>query len=170
MTRAAASPSSFLFVAAKPGGGRTFGMRSARSERQLAEHLRTDKLVLLRTGWLGLGTCPVRFEGDEGWVETGDSGRMAVSHDSLRSELPPPVDAGTAPRQHVRDFFNCVKSRGMPRANAEVARRSHIACHAAAIAWSLGRKVSFDPVKEVFLGDEEANRMCSRAMREPWSV
>ena len=128
------------------------------------------KLVLRRTGWLGLGTCPVRFEGDEGWVETGDSGRMAVSHDSLRSELPPPVDAGTAPRQHVRDFFNCVKSRGMPRANAEVARRSHIACHAAAIAWTLGRKVSFDPVKEVFLGDEEANRMCSRAMREPWSV
>ena len=34
------------------------------------------KLVLRRNGWIGLGTCPVRFEGDEGWVETGDSGQI----------------------------------------------------------------------------------------------
>jgi hypothetical protein len=49
-------------------------------------------------------------------------------------------------------------------------RYSHIACHAAAIACLLGRKVTFDPVKEEFVGDDEANRMRSRAMREPWHV
>ena len=40
-------------------------------------------------------------------------------------------------------------------------RHSHIACHAAAIAWLLGRKLVFDPVKEAFVGDDEANAMRS---------
>jgi predicted dehydrogenase len=134
------------------------------------------KLVLRRSTfgdsvrWLGLGTCPVRFEGDEAWVETGDSGEMAVSSDSLRAELPAKTIVGTAPTTHVRDFFNCVKTRGKTAANENVMRKSHIACHAAAIAWTLGRKLTFDPVKEVFVGDDEANRLCSRPMREPWIV
>jgi hypothetical protein len=63
-----------------------------------------------------------------------------------------------------------VKSRALPAANAEVAARSHIACHAAATAWMLGRKLTFDPVAEAFVGDEQANRMRIRAMREPWTV
>ena len=128
------------------------------------------KLVLRRTGWLGLGTCPVRFEGDEGWVETGDSGRIAVSLDSLRAELPARTIPGTATETHVRDFFNCVKSRGRTAANADVMRNSHVACHAAAIAWKLNRKLTFDPATEMFIGDEEANRMRSRAARQPWAV
>jgi predicted dehydrogenase len=129
------------------------------------------KVVMRRAGWMGLGTCPVRFEGEEGWIETGDTGQTAVYPDSLRSELkPPPAERGTAPRNHVRNFLDCVKSRALPAANADVAARSHIACHAAATAWRLGRKVSFDPAKEEFIGDDEANRMRSRAMREPWTV
>ncbi|HUT09916.1 MAG TPA: Gfo/Idh/MocA family oxidoreductase [Thermoguttaceae bacterium] len=128
------------------------------------------KLILRRTGWLGLGTCPVRFEGDEGWVETGDTGRIDVSLDSLRPELPAPTLAGTSTDTHVRDFFNAVKTRGRTAANADVMRKSHIACHAAAIAWKLGRKLRFDPAREEFIGDDEANRMRSRPMREPWTV
>ncbi len=129
------------------------------------------ELLLRRNGWLGLGTCPVRFEGDEGWIETGDSGKIAVSHESLRAGLPPPpAENGISPRYHVRDFFNCVKSGAKPRANAEVAAGSHIACHAAAIAWKLNRKLTFDSATESFIGDEEANRMRSRAVREPWTI
>jgi hypothetical protein len=63
-----------------------------------------------------------------------------------------------------------VKSRALPAANAEVAAHSHIACHAAGMAWKLGRKLTFDPVAEKFAGDEEADRMRGRAMREPWTV
>ncbi len=128
------------------------------------------KLILRRGGWLGLGTCPVRFEGDEGWVETGDTGRIAVSLDSLRAELPASTITGTSTQTHVRDFFNCVKSRGRTAANADVMRKSHVACHAAAIAWKLGRKLTFDPATETFVGDDEANRMRSRSAREPWAI
>ena len=37
------------------------------------------KLVLRDDGWLPLGSCPVRFEGDTGWVETGDDGDLVAS-------------------------------------------------------------------------------------------
>lgn len=129
------------------------------------------KHVMRPDGWLGLGTCPIRIEGDEGWVETGDSGRIVVAPDSLRKELRPiTVMPGTSPQTHVRNFFDCVKSRSQPVCNAAVTRRSHTACLAAALSWILKRKLKFDPVKEEFLGDEEANRMRSRAMRQPWSL
>ena len=118
-----------------------------------------------------LGTCPVRFEGEEGWVETGDSGGIEVSPASLRGELiATPRAGGLSATQNARNFFDCIKSGGLPNANSGVMRHSHIACHAAAIAWLLGRKLAFDPVKEVFVGDDEANAMSSRALREPWHV
>jgi hypothetical protein len=61
-----------------------------------------------------------------------------------------------------------VKTRGTPAANADVAAQTHIASHAAYIASQLGRSVQFDPVKEAFINDDEANRMRSRAYRAPW--
>jgi hypothetical protein len=128
------------------------------------------KLVMREQGWLGLGTCSVRFEGTEGWVEAGDSGRVELFPESLRAEQTIQAEAGTSPRAHVRDFFNCIKSRAATRSNASVAGQSHIASHAAYIAWQLGRKLTFDPAKDEFKDAADANRMRSRAMREPWRI
>ena len=123
-----------------------------------------------------LGTCPVRFVGDEGSVETGDNGDMDLTPASLHKDLPETaklakgLDAAT----HARNFFDCVKSRAKPVANAEVMRRSHTVCHAAAIAWILNRKLSFDPIKEVFVDskgglDAEANSLRNRPARNPFA-
>ena len=71
---------------------------------------------------------------------------------------------------HVRNFLDCVKSRAQTRANAEAACQSHITCHAANIALLLKRKVRYDPVKNEFIGDEQANRLRSEALREPWRL
>jgi predicted dehydrogenase len=128
------------------------------------------KLVMRRGGWMGLGTCPVRFEGDEGWVETGDTGRIELHPASLVRERKRYVRRGTDPAGHGRNFLDCVKSRARTASNADIMRHSHIACHAAAIAWQLGRKVTFDPLKEAFVGDDEANAMRARALRSPWHV
>lgn len=118
-----------------------------------------------------LGTCPVRFVGDEGWVETGDEGEIVAKPDSLQKELP---DASKRVRgldvsAHSRNFFDCIRSRDTTAANPDVMRRSHIACHAAAIAWILQRKLKLDPVKEEFVGDNEANHLRSRAGRD-WTA
>jgi len=128
------------------------------------------KLVMRRGDWMGLGTCPVRFEGDEGWVETGDTGRIELHPASLVRERKRYVRRGTDPAGHGRNFLDCVKSRARTASNADIMRHSHIACHAAAIAWQLGRKVTFDPVNEAFVGDDEANAMRTRALRSPWHV
>jgi predicted dehydrogenase len=127
------------------------------------------KLVMRDSGWMGLGTCSVRYEGDEGWIETGDSGRFAIYPESLRTERTVFTMAGTDPSTHVRNFLDCVKTRRPANANSEVAAQSHIVCHAAYIAWQLGRTLKYDPATHEF-EDEEANRMRSRAMREPYRI
>lgn len=126
-----------------------------------------------RPGWVqSLGTCPVRFVGDEGSVETGDSGDIVVKPESLTSQLAGGYKktVGLDVSAHARDFFDCVKSRGTTAANAKVMRNSHIACHAAALAWILQRKLTIDPSTETFVKDDEANSLRSRPARDPWNV
>jgi predicted dehydrogenase len=128
----------------------------------------------LRPGWVqSLGTCPVRIVGDEGWVEVGDSGGIEVHPVSLKDEVKEVVgrrEIGLDVSTHARNFFDCVKSRKKPAANSQIMRHSHIACHAAALAWILKRKLKFDPAKEEFIGDDEANGLRSRPARAPWTV
>lgn len=114
-----------------------------------------------------LGTCPVRFIGEEGWVETGDEGEIVANPESLQKQLPDDSKRvrGLDVSAHSRNFFDCIKSRGVTAANPDVMRRSHIACHAAAIAWILKRKLTIDPVKEEFIGDDEANLLRTRPSR-----
>lgn len=125
------------------------------------------KLILRNDGWLKLGSCPVRFEGEKGWVETGDNADIVASDERLLLGRGAKI-AGYPADLHVRNFLDCVRSRGQTRANADVACQAHIACHAANIALYLKRRVVFDPVKNEFIGDEEANRLRSEALREPW--
>lgn len=114
-----------------------------------------------------LGTCPVRFEGDEGSVETGDSGEIVVKPASLQQQLSQATKrvVGLDVSAHARNFFDCVKSRAKPVCNQAVMRRSHIACHAAALSWILQRKLTIDPQTEQFVNDDEANRLLRRPQR-----
>ncbi|HOH31050.1 MAG TPA: Gfo/Idh/MocA family oxidoreductase [Candidatus Hydrogenedentes bacterium] len=123
--------------------------------------------LIIKTG-LRFGSCPVRIEGDEGWAETGDDNIIETYPASLASGRH--FSGGYPADNHVREFLNCVKSRQQPRSTAEAAHRSISACHCANIALRLGRPVRWDPVKEEFPGDEAANRMRSRAMREPYMI
>jgi predicted dehydrogenase len=118
-----------------------------------------------------LGTCPVRFIGEDGWVETGDEGEIVVMPDMLQKELGDTTKRvrGLDVSAHSRNFFDCIRSRGKTNANPDVMRRSHIACHAAAIAWVLGRKLKLDPAQEEFVGDDEANLLRARPARD-WTT
>ena len=128
------------------------------------------KLIMRSAGWMGLGTCGVRYEGEDGWVETADSGRLEFSSGKLRAEQQQFKEAGTSPVSHVKNFLESIKTRKPAHSNAEVVARSHVICHAAYIAWQLGRPLEFDPVKVEFKNDDEANRMRSRALRDPWRI
>ena len=63
-----------------------------------------------------------------------------------------------------------VRSRRQPVANAEVMHRSMTTNHAINLCLALKRDLTWDPVKERFVDDETANRMLSRATRDPWTT
>ena len=128
------------------------------------------ELILREKDWLPLGSCPVRFEGDDGWIETGDSGKFVLSSPALLAGRDVEQIGGYPATFHVRDFLDCVKTRSQPRANADVACFSHIACHAANIALFLDRTVKYDVTKHEFIDDEPANRLRSEALRAPWRL
>ena len=127
------------------------------------------KLVVRNDGWLPSGSCPVKFEGDKGWVETGDNGDLYAEPASLLAGRRQQV-RGYPANFHVRNFLDCVKSRSRPRADAEAACWAHIACHAGNVALLLNRKVRLDPATAMFINDDEANRLRSEALREPWRI
>ena len=127
------------------------------------------RLILRDEGWLKLGSCPVRFEGSTGWVETADDGDLVASSPDLLVGKSAKI-SGYPANFHIRNFLDCVKSRGETRANVDAACYAHIACHAANTALFLDRKLEYDPVKNVFPHDEQANRLRSEAFREPWRI
>lgn len=136
----------------------------------VARYANGVELVIRNEGWLPLGSCPVRFEGDDGWVEAGDSGKLILSSPELLAGRKVEEIGGYPATFHVRDFLNCVKTRSQPKANAEAACWAHIACHAANIAVFLDRQVNLDPATSKFIDDEQANRLRSEALRSPWRV
>lgn len=126
------------------------------------------ELILRENDWIPLGSCPVRFEGESGWVEAGDSGKLVLSSPELLAGRKVEEIGGYPATFHVRDFLDCVKTRSQPKGNADAARNAHIACHAANIALFLNRPVKFDNQKNEFIDDDQANRLRSEALREPW--
>ena len=133
------------------------------------------KMFLHRGDQWWHGSCGVRFEGTEGWVSVADGySKPEVSSPALMDDFEKLVrdyvERTGHPMNHVRDLFDCVKSRRPTVANPEVMYRSMSTVHAANIAMWLRRDMRFDPVKVEFAGDEQANRFRSRAMREPWII
>jgi len=138
--------------------------------RLIARYADGVELVIRNDGWLPLGSCPVRFEGEDGWIETGDSGKFVLSSPALLAGRKVEEIGGYPATFHVRDFLDCVKTRSEPACSADIACWAHIACHAANIAVFLDRQVKYDPVKHEFLDDEQANRLRSEALRAPWRL
>jgi hypothetical protein len=131
------------------------------------------KMVLQREGWRG--PCGVRYEGDEGWAAIADGYKAPeVSAPALLADAEKLVAAYVEktgrPMNHVRDFFDCVKSRKPTVANPEVMHHSMSTVHAANICMWLKRNLRYDPAKEMFVDDEEANKLLARVIRKPWAL
>ena len=131
------------------------------------------KMVLQLEGWRG--SCGVKYEGPEGWVAAADGySQPDVSSPAMLDDFKKLVGDYQArtqrPMSHMRDFLDCVKSRREPVANPVVMHRAMSTVHAANVCMWLKRDLRYDPVKEEFVNDAEANRFRSRAMREPWII
>jgi len=115
----------------------------------------------------GMGTV---WYGDKGWIHV-DRGRQATDPAELWNEKIGPGELRLyESRDHQQNFLDCVKTRKKTITPIEVAYRSISVGHLGEIAMLLGRKVQWDPDKQVFVNDDAANRMLSRPMRAPWHL
>jgi hypothetical protein len=133
------------------------------------------KMILSRGRKYWRGSCGERFDGPEGWAGAADGySRPDVSSPAMLGLFKEVVGEYVARTgrslNHARNFLDCVRTREPTVANPTVMHRSMTAVHAANICMWLGRSLKYDPVKEEFINDPEANRMRSRAMREPWII
>ncbi len=110
------------------------------------------------------------FEGDKGTLICDYRTRSLT----INGETVPDVSEvpQTLPRSpgHQQNFIDAVKSRTQPESNLEYAREMTLPMHLALISWRLGRSLEWNPKKEKFIRDREANHLLSRRYRRKWDL
>jgi predicted dehydrogenase len=116
------------------------------------------------------GENGIKFIGEDGkWIFVA-RGKISASDKKLLDEpLPASATRLYVSNDHMGNFLDCIKSRKECICPAQVGHRSVSVCHIGVIALRTGKKLKWDPVKEVF-DDAEANKMLSRPMRAPWKL
>lgn len=101
----------------------------------------------------------IRWEGTEGWIQVKYPNDIEAQPEGILEWSPGPKDTRlTYKTSEKRDFLDSVKSRQQPLYDVEAGHRNNSLAHLSLIAIDLGRKLKWDPAKEQFLGDAEANR------------
>jgi predicted dehydrogenase len=112
----------------------------------------------------------VMFEGMEGWIFVCRKLIEAEPKSILNSVLTSKDVHLPKSFNHRRNFLDAIKSDNTPISSIDTAFHSDIICHQADIAIRLRRKLQWNPVREEFANDDEANRLLSRSMRAPWQI
>ncbi len=117
---------------------------------------------------------------DRGWAVqfNGSEGKLAVSRSFLDSDIPGLVDRKIGEDEkrvyfsdnHYQDFLDAMRSRQPPICHPEVGHRSASVCNLANIAYQLRRPLTWDPQKEKFAGDGEANQLLGKDYRKPYKL
>lgn len=128
----------------------------------------------------------VKYVGTEGWIFAGpgnikvtesdpDKGDVSKIFDAsdpgiLKSEIMPNEIHLFETNSLHANWIECIKTRQQPLVHAEIGHRSCSVPLLGDIAMILGRRLRFDPAKEQFIGDKEAESMISRTQREPYGT
>lgn len=112
----------------------------------------------------------IRFTGTDGWLWVNRGDLKASREEIYMTPLPAGSVKLEESSNHMANFFECVGSRRDPVAHVEHGHRSAVVGHLIIIAMHLGRKLNWDPVREVFTGEgaTDANKHLAREMRKPY--
>ncbi|MCH5372597.1 MAG: Gfo/Idh/MocA family oxidoreductase [Planctomycetes bacterium] len=99
-----------------------------------------------------------------------DPPELMVDPPDFEEALKPWNGVSVVPKPHIENWLACIKTRGTPNAPLEIGHRSVTACHLAGIARELGRKVCWDPDREIFPSDDQANALLDRSRRPGWEL
>ncbi|MBN1491613.1 MAG: Gfo/Idh/MocA family oxidoreductase [Phycisphaerae bacterium] len=118
-----------------------------------------------------------------GAIFTGTDATMHIDRNLFKTDPPefvqnPPDPAvaeawegpGWISKPHIQNWIDCIKTRQKPNADVEIGHRSISVCHLANIVRQIGRPLRWDPVKEIFPDDAEANAYVDRPRRKGWEL
>jgi predicted dehydrogenase len=113
----------------------------------------------------------IKFEGTGGWIWVNRDEIEASDEALLKTPLPAGAQRLYASKDHMSNFFDCVRSRQLPIADVETGHRSASLCHLGVLSLRLGRKLEWNPERERFTGEgaHEANKWLAREMRKPYT-
>ncbi len=150
---------------------------------------RTEALYANGVKMIVSGEFPngIKFEGTEGWVFVSRGNEAVTASDpisrlkdskALSSSDPKIITSVIGPdeihlydsKDHHGNWLECVRSRKQPIAPVEVAHRACSACLLHHMAMKADRKLLWDPVRERFRNDDEANTWLTRLQRPPYGV
>jgi predicted dehydrogenase len=125
---------------------------------------------------LTLGAIDPRLGGGATFI--GDKGRITIFRGGYEcdpkglDEDPLPAGATRVDKSdnHMQNFYDCVRSRKDPIMNVESGHRVATLCHLGNIARWLGRRLGWDPEKEIFPGDDEANQLIDVPKRKGYEL
>lgn len=108
--------------------------------------------------------------GTEGWIYVSRQGMRTHPESLMREVIKPNEKRVIKSDDHRRNFLEAVRTRRQPISHIDAAANGEMVCQQADIAMRLKRKLRWDPARERFIGDEQANRMLARSMRSPWRL
>lgn len=116
--------------------------------------------------------------GPSGCTFEGTKGTLYVDRNKLEANPANILDATIGPNEfhcepsdnHHRNWLDAIRSRQKPICDVEIGHRSASVCELGQIGYDLRRVLQWDPDKEVFVNDNDANQKLSRKPREPWTI
>ncbi|MFO0879731.1 MAG: Gfo/Idh/MocA family oxidoreductase [Gemmataceae bacterium] len=116
------------------------------------------------------GPSGCTFEGSDGTIYV-DRGKLEASNEKLfETPLTDKDKRLYRATNHRKNWLESIRSRKAPICPAEVGHRTATICNLGNIAYWLRRKLRWDPKKEQFVDDAEANKLVDREMRAPWKL
>ena len=109
-----------------------------------------------------------------------EGGSLEINRNNLKANPTSIIDGAPEPdppegptwiaRPHIENFFDCMATRERPHADVEIGHRSISVCHLVNITRILNRPLQWDPAKEQFVNDDEANAYVDRPRRKGYEL
>ena len=116
--------------------------------------------------------------GPSGCTFEGTKGTLYVDRNKIEADPASILEAKIAENEfhvepsdnHHRNWIDAIRSRKKPICDVEIGHRSATVCELGQIGYDLRRPLNWDPVKERFVNDDDANKLLSRPLRDPWKL
>ena len=112
----------------------------------------------------------VMFTGTEGEIRIG-RGKLETTPASVKNIIIGDTQKHVYKSEnHYKDFLNAMRTRKKPICDVETGHRTASVCNIGNIAYELKRSLKWNPKKEKFKNDDEANALLGRPMRNEWAI